>query len=211
MVGMIFGGVCLFAYTRKNFRTFAIFSATAICALALAGPSVIREFSSSFEENLDESAHSRFHIWSAGLNLTADYPLLGVGPFAGEKLMVAYYPVPTTKPAIHLHNLPLEIATGSGLVALIGYVAFFFIPIYKLHKFLRQSTQIYTWQQGFASGTLASLLAYWLASLFNSGSLIEIPYIVVALAIAMVGIEENNTTTEQMHVPSHVDCLQGEH
>ena len=70
-------------------RNYAIICLGFLAASLLAGPSVVDEFSSSFRsgEQLDSSAASRFDLWKAGLRITADYPMLGVGPNAARRLV----------------------------------------------------------------------------------------------------------------------------
>ena len=125
-------------------------------------------------------------IWTGGLRLTLDNPLLGVGPWAAELPMAQYAPetgVAKYQGRVHLHNLPLEISTGSGIPAMLCYIVFFFSPVYYLSK--QVSLLNPGWQHGLTCGIVSAVPAYWFSSLFNSGALLEIPYMIMAIAIAL--------------------------
>lgn len=196
MLGCVFSAVLLVYFMEKNLSNWGVIFSTAILGLALAGPSVVKEFSSSFAvEDLDKSAQSRFYIWDAGIRITLDYPVLGLGPWAAGFMVPSYYadPAGTTKETIHLHNLPLEVSTGMGLPGLFLYLGIFFLPWNQLRKMRRNLACV-----GHPRDTrvvsvvtlafLAGIPGYWLASCFNSGALIEIPYVFVALAIAAINV-----------------------
>jgi O-antigen ligase len=197
MLGMIAAGVCFAYLVKKNARNVTLGLAAVVCAMALAGPSVVKEFMSSFEENLDASAEDRFYVWHAGMLITRDYPVFGVGPWAAEYLVPQYYDGDArSRPSIHLHNLPLEIFTGSGVPALLGYCAFFLLPIRSAFKVIRRDHAA----TGDAVrlmiiGAIAGMAGYWLGSMFNSGALLELPYIFIALVLAALAIEERTAAS----------------
>lgn len=191
MLGLILGCLLFLVLMEKNAANVLLTSIAIVCAGVLAGPSVVEEFNSSFERNLDASADSRFYIWEAGVSITLDNPLLGVGPWAAEYLVPSYYNREggTTQETLHLHNLPLEVSTGSGIPGLIAYCLFFFIPIRNALRINRQ--KLYEGKssvfQPVFLGVFTGMAGYWFASLFNSGALIEMPYLFMALLIAVSG------------------------
>lgn len=188
MLGLIFSaGIFLIFMPKKTSSILRVGVAFAV-ALILAGPSVVQEFASSFEaaEIQDVSAASRFYIWDAGLRICIDYPLLGVGPWAGEWLVPDYYQFEVDQlrlPTKALHNLTLEIATGSGIPALVAYSAMFLLPLLSLRIAIRRSVSPIL--RTVAVGSLAAIPGYWVASQFNSGGLIEVPYVVLGLALTV--------------------------
>lgn len=208
MLGLIVGGLLLFAFQKKTSTNVIAFCLVGVVALLLAGPPVLKEFFSSFEERetLDTSASDRFMIWTGGLRLTVDNPLLGVGPWAAEVPMTQYAPetgVAKYQGRVHLHNLPLEVSTGSGIPALFCYLVFFFHPVCNLAKQLRFLTA--GWKYGLTCGIVSAIPAYWFSSLFNSGALLEIPYLIMAVAIAL---ESNNEKCLQMYAQKpHDDSI----
>ncbi len=207
MLGLIVGSIILFAFQRKTSNNMIAFCAVGAVALILAGPPVVKEFFSSFDERetLDTSASDRFMIWTGGLRLTLDNPLLGVGPWAAELPMAQYAPetgVAKYQGRVHLHNLPLEISTGSGIPAMLCYIAFFFSPVYYLSK--QVSLLNPGWQHGLTCGIVSAVPAYWFSSLFNSGALLEIPYMIMAIAISLqANIEQGlNSHAQILHEES---------
>lgn len=192
MLGCVISFVLLIWYMEKSLRNFLLIGALSCIGLVLAGPSVVKEFSSSFaSKGLDESAASRFYVWEAGLKMTLDKPLLGFGPWAAEFMVPQYYSDPqgVAKDSIHLHNLPLEVSTGMGIPALLLYASFFFFPTWRLRRVLRQVRALpdaagLTAVATVCVGLLAGIPGYWFASLFNSGALIELPYLLLAFALA---------------------------
>ncbi len=200
MLGMILSAALICYFIQKNTANVVLLGIAALGAVILAGPSVVREFESSFSKNLDVSAESRFHIWDAGLQITLDYPFLGVGPWAAEYLVVEYYrgPQANNLDRIHLHNLPLEVSTGSGVPALLGYCAYFVIPLVAAYRILKNNEQTVNVASSIViTGVLCGMPGYWIASMFNSGALVEIPYLCMALTVAAVGKYQANVQESQ--------------
>ncbi len=194
MLGMLLSAVLIVVFTEKTPANVVILGAAALCAIVLAGPAVVREFTSSFEKKLDWSAESRFYIWDAGLRITADYPLLGVGPWAGEHLVPLYYrdPAGTTRTIIALHNLPLEVSTGSGIPAMIGFCLYFFLPLAASYRYLRSDVhKLDPTARMVMTAVLCGVPGYWVGSLFNSGALNESPYICIALTLAAIAFQDS--------------------
>jgi hypothetical protein len=44
-------------------------------------------------------------------------------------------------------------------------------------------------------GAIAGMAGYWLGSMFNSGALLELPYIFIALVLAALAIEERTAAS----------------
>jgi len=208
MLGLIAGALMLLVFMRPTSRNFMLTAAIGFGILFLTGPVVVKEFSSIFAEKLDNSGESRFYIWDAGVRLTLDYPMLGVGPWAGECLLPTYYSgtdkLGTDK--IALHNLELEVSTGMGIPAVIAYLIFFFVPWNSARKIL--------WQQRRTPSQLASatvqcaviaIPGYWVASQFNSGALVEIPYLFVSVLIADVIHSRRDNPALRAHFDSLTD------
>ena len=208
MLGLIAGAVLFIVFMRPTARSFMLTAAVGLGVFILAGPAVVEEFASIFAEKLDSSGESRFYIWDAGVRLTIDYPMLGVGPWAGETLLPAYYSGSGKIGAekIALHNLELEVSTGMGIPATIAYLIFFFLPWNSARKIL--------WQQRRTPSQLASatvqcaviaIPGYWVASQFNSGALVEIPYLFVSVLIADVIHSRRDNPALRAHFDSLTD------
>ncbi|MEM8668648.1 MAG: O-antigen ligase family protein [Planctomycetota bacterium] len=202
--GCMIGCIALFVFglfmMPKNGYTIRLTVVAALAIAALAGPPVVKEFMSAFspEGRRDSSAASRFKIWKAGYEITMDYPLLGVGPYAGQVLVPKYVPEYSHKKAKGLHNLLFEISTGCGIPAAICYFAFLLIPWYVAMRFY------WNCRDGLEVETESCILAlcvgvpgYLCSSMFSSGALLESSYVLVACgASAMCAINRNARTVD---------------
>ncbi|MDC0326131.1 O-antigen ligase family protein [bacterium] len=179
--------------TRRNLRDASVIL---LAAFALAGPSVVKEFSSIFasEENRDSSAESRLNLWEAGAKITSDYPLLGVGPNAGRYLvpMKKYWtgdPINGSTKA--LHNVFFDLSTGIGIPGLLVYLSLFAIPIVSAWK-KYDPTDYVLGPVNLSVST--GLLTFFSASFFSSGLLIESPYILLVAGYALINIRAAEQT-----------------
>jgi O-antigen ligase len=209
MLGLIAGGSVVFFLVKKNPKILISCLLGLICVFALAGPSVVDEFSSAFKESdeLDASASSRFLMWRGGVALTLDYPLLGVGPWAAEIPMATIYAKDVhyaeRRGRVALHNLPLEVSTGSGIPAFVGYVVFFFLPCYSLWK--QRRITLGEHYEGLRIGFIGAITGYWFSSLFNSGALMEMPYLIAAASISLNSLVENQLLSDHERSPDTGD------
>jgi O-antigen ligase len=190
--GSVVGMALMFGLLWSFLPKTAVVNLTFICfifaGVLLAGPPVVREISSIFaeQEERDSSANSRFDLWRAGLDITLSYPLLGVGPWGAETLVPQHYPGGSDEPRKALHNLFFEVSTGSGVPATIGYIAYFFIPWISLTGLLRRARDyLPVGEKAIATAVVSSIPAYWASSMFSSGAMMEIGYIVAAFGIAL--------------------------
>ncbi|MEI8213217.1 MAG: O-antigen ligase family protein [Planctomycetota bacterium] len=192
MLGVLLCGALATYFMPKNPRTIAAVIAVGIVGAILAGPPVIREFSSIFSsgEQRDNSASSRFKVWGAGAAIMLDNPVTGVGPWAGEayvpKYIVDYKERRNYKA---LHNLFFEIGTGMGVPGVASYLMFFAIPWFMHYQLWRRHRQELSEVMMVCNlAALAGIPGYWMASMFSSGALIESPYLLVACACASLAV-----------------------
>ena len=184
--GLLMAVLALVLMPKTSFNIRAAIIALIVGAV-LAGPPVVEEFMSSFkpEGERDSSAESRFKLWSAGARITADYPLLGVGPYAGQILVPRYEPLYGDLGVKGVHNLILEVSTGCGVPAAICYLFFFLIPWWCCFwAYWRERSRL-------DPATAACLLAaaigipgYLFSSMFSSGALLESSYVLTACGSA---------------------------
>lgn len=205
--GTMIGGLLLIAlgvfFMPKTRTSIQMTLVALVIGIILAGPSVIEEFSSAFvaEEEMDSSASSRFKLWKAGAEIMRDYPLLGVGPWAGQFVVPRYYEGYIAEGHKALHNLFFEVGTGSGIPALICYLLYFFVP-WLAHLKLWKSGEPKggSWWQISNLAVLCGIPGYWCASMFSSGALIEPPYLLATLAccsLSYQGIERESNFYEE--------------
>ena len=183
MLGALFMFAVAVVLMPKNFYTIRSACIAAVLGAILAGPPVIEEFSSSFkaEGERDHSANSRLKLWAAGARITKDYPLLGVGPYAGQVMVPRYEPEYADQYVKGLHNLLFEVSTGCGIPAAILYFSFLVVPwfvVFRLYWRQRDSLEPYIGVICFALSI--GIPGYLLASMFSSGALLESGYILIA-------------------------------
>lgn len=189
--GVMLGGIamCLIFYLflpKTKFNN-AIVAIGVVGISMLAGQSVVEEFLSAFgdsEEGLDVSAASRFDLWKAGYQIMMDHPFLGVGPYAGSRLVPLFLGDPTLTNK-GLHNLWFEIACGSGIAAAISYFTFFLsamvssVVVVRDRVFRSQSEE-----RAAAMACVSGLSGFLVANMFSAGGLIEGSYVLAVLGSA---------------------------
>ena len=204
----------------KNRYTLTCTALGIAAGVVLAGPPVIKEFMSAFvsEGERDSSAASRLTLWKAGATITMQYPILGVGPYAGmiEVAKVA----PDFPGGKGLHNLFFEVSTGCGVPAVLLYFTFFLLPWFKVTWHYWKHRDKLSMKVGSISLALAiAIPGYMLSSMFSSGALLESSYILVATCgggfwawtlnpvddpeseTAVENIEQKAADTSSMEVP----------
>ena len=195
--------ICWKAPRTKQNTTSAVLFVT--CTIMLAGPSITKEFLSSFKggDQRDSSAESRLYLWEAGLRITMDKPILGVGPNAARHYVPRpeYWKGPPltergkTMNQKALHNLFFDLSAGTGLLGLISYLCFSTLPCFYLWQSKGQ------YKDGLALAVVAGQATYLSCSVFSSGLLIESPYI---LAIAGYGLI--NSAVHEQHCMHEVSA-----
>ncbi len=191
MLGLLALGAVVWRYIPNTPRKWVITIVTFILVAILAGPPVIKEFSSIFvaPDQRDASAESRFSVWKAGWGITKDYPLLGLGPWGVETTVPYYYPGGLKVERKALHNLFLDLTAGSGVPAAIGYLSFYFLPWFALRRYWKKNqVQISDKIRLVCVAVFAALPGFWISSLFSSGLLLESGYLFAAITISMSSI-----------------------
>lgn len=140
MLGLVGMGLMLFVMIPKSPKILFLFSILVSAVAFVAGPPVVREFSSIFakQEDRDLSADSRFRVWSASLRIALDNPLLGVGPYAGQFAIPNYEPLYSGMDAKHPHNIFFELVSGCGFIALAAYLALGALPFFEALQLRRR-------------------------------------------------------------------------
>ncbi|WP_417847621.1 O-antigen ligase family protein [Thalassoglobus sp.] len=203
--GTMIGALVLAAvgvlYVHKNSWTTSTIITATVLGIALAGPSVVDEFKSSFKEGeeLDSSADSRFKLWKAGVDIMKDYPILGVGPNASRRLVPQYYEGGLRSNNKALHNLFFDISCGSGIPGLLLYAGYFsviWLAVRKYWKFNKSSME--PWAKASIFSVLCGLPGYMVASMFSSAALIEGSYILVIVGASALLINKNKMPIDHL-------------
>ncbi|WP_160148165.1 O-antigen ligase family protein [Rubripirellula obstinata] len=199
-VCLLFALVAFFAEkTRSNIIGIV---AIGVVAIVLAGPPVVREFSSIFAEagERDNSANSRFKLWKAGAQITIENPIVGVGPWCGELLVPDYYegPIVSTSQRKALHNILFEISTGFGIPATLAYFAFFWIPLRSSLGLVLRRREEDPWLNAASLAICVGMPAFFLASMFSSGAMLETGYLLAVLGYAVKNILHQPADSPQL-------------
>ncbi len=197
MIGALAMAAVGVLYVHKNSWTISTIITSTILGSALAGPSVIKEFSSSFNkgEELDSSADSRYKLWKAGIEITKDNPILGVGPNAGRRLVPRYYEGGLSASNKALHNLFLDVSCGSGIPGLILYAGYFSAIWLAVRKFWKSNKHtMEPWAKAAIFSVLCGVPGYVVSSMFSSGALIESSYIMMVGGAAALLIQKKRST-----------------
>ena len=195
--GTMVGAVCMFPiivwYMPKSLSNIWGVCCASVLASILAGPPVVNEFLSSFadQETRDASADSRFLVWKAGLDIALDYPVLGVGPWAGQYLVPKYAGFEGERKG--LHNLFFEILSGCGFPATLCYFGFFAIATWGAYTLYRRQMNLQSenWICCSALAAFTGLFGYMVSSIFSSGALLESSYAVAVLGLATMRVSFN--------------------
>lgn len=209
MLGAIVAAAFMIVLMPKNKKTILTMVLALAATAVLTGPSIIDEFGSSFKsgEERDGSAESRFELWKAGFDITVDYPVLGVGPDAGRKL-VPRYSSAFDRDQKALHNLAFEVSTGCGVPAFLLYVSYFFIPATFAGLYCwRTQRQPPDWKSTVALAVSCGICGYWVGSMFSSGALHESSYVLAAMGLCFMSIQhrENLELERSLHLDEYVE------
>jgi O-antigen ligase len=209
MLGAFLAAMIAVWYCPKKPVTVMVLIVGFFLVSSLAGPPVIKEFSTIFadKEERDSSAESRFYLWKAGSEIIWDYPLIGVGPGNSSLAVPHYYDFGGMKADKEkaLHNLFFEIFCENGVPGGILFFSFFLIPWFFVwwnrQRFLRAGPRECT----LALAVISGIPGYFLASMFSSGSLIESSYTLPIIACALLSIRPASTDYEETDFISDID------
>ena len=181
MVGlMIVGGVSFILIPKQPKHYITIFLAL-LLVLRLAGPSVQKEFLTSFdnEEKRDGSSSLRLKHWSACIESMMRQPL-GVGPDCWPLTAPQY-----GLPAMEAHTTWLQLGAEMGVQGLLSIGLFYGLCISRLWFLTLKRTPVPDeWLRHFARMVIASLSGFIISAQFVSVEGIELPYYVVMIGAA---------------------------
>ena len=191
MVALIAVGVASVWIIPKQPKFIVLVALGVVGAAMMAGPEVLREFSSSFaeEEELDWAAESRVHLWKIALKMTQENPLLGVGP-DHYPLHVHEYPTglaekPFFGKGKEAHSLWMQQMAETGVPGVMALSLFYFFSAFGLYRvstaMLREENSFWRFLPGMV---LPSLTGFVVAAQFVSLEGLELPYYIALLGFA---------------------------
>jgi O-antigen ligase len=122
-----------------------------------------------------------------------DNPVLGVGPYAGSRL-VPLLIGDSTGTNKGLHNLWFEIACGSGIAAAISYFTFFLSAMVSSVVVIRDKVLgILMVERASTVACISGLSGFLVANMFSAGGLIEGSYVLATIGSAGFLIHRSTT------------------
>lgn len=135
----------------------------------------------------DGSAKGRLNAWEAAWGVIQDYPVFGVGPNNFQVVYDRYSPAPG-RFRVH-HNAYLQIASESGVPALLLFLAAIGVTLWRLQRLRaylgRTDRAELAWAGVYARMLQISVLAYCLGSMFLNTAYTELIYALIGLSVAL--------------------------
>lgn len=164
-VGLSVGLILLLA--AKNRRLLLVLPVAAL-VLSLAAPDGVRTRIKSIMDPKDYSTQERVKVWSSGLWIIRDFPLLGVGQNNFPRVYPDYRYEGVAEPHIsHLHNNVLEIGVERGLIGLAFWTAIWIFYFFKSIRILAGLPKDYSAGEMMAVGSMAGISAFLVAGMFE--------------------------------------------
>ncbi|MGA9407587.1 MAG: O-antigen ligase family protein [Bacteroidota bacterium] len=180
------GGFIVISILKNKYLFFVLVSFLALFFLFAPASQVHR--AKSIVDLSDPTNHSRLVMWSTGLKIFADHPLLGIGDSDVHEVYAKYKSPDDQEPGGHLHNNFVQLLVTLGLVGLSVVVVMFGKILVVEYRMLRDS--IDDWLAGSVTlGAFAVFIGFLLNGLFewNFGShqIMVFIWFTVGLALAM--------------------------
>lgn len=123
------------------------------------------------------TAAERLGLWSAGMRLTADYPIFGVGPGNFPRFVGRYL---AGREANYPHNSLVEVASETGLPGLGLYSLVMILAIRRLVAAARLPPS--DWRRIAAGGLLGTIAAYLVTGFFQSNAPLVLMWVLLGVA-----------------------------
>lgn len=122
----------------------------------------------------------RYELWSGGIEMALDHPILGVGPGNYASLIGIYQIGKSKLPA---HNSFISVAAEAGFIALALFLTLIYMGFRTLGQISRQSRILAF--QGTAIALQSSIIAFMAVSIFMSRHDLVFLYVVLGLVVAL--------------------------
>lgn len=150
-------------------------------------------------EGRERLGSSRGYIWSRSLPLILERPFIGYGPdtfpeaFPQYDYVGKYNAYGTNNMVVDkAHNLYIQIAVNSGIIALLAYLSYFIILIKRTLSSIHKNN--FNFVSVYQSATITGLIAYFVASFFNDSTVHVSPVFWVILAMAFISTRSETET-----------------
>jgi len=157
--------------------------------LFVLAPHTVQDRIRSFGNLQDLSVQERFFMWRSGVAMTRDHPWTGVGMGVMREMEKRYRapeaPFAPERRLSHLHNNVVQIAAERGLFGLAWWVAIWIGFLWQGWRAYRQSRSSSGRDQALVAGSLACVIGFLIAGLFEynfgDSEVVSILYFVMAL------------------------------
>lgn len=230
MLAAVFGLLWLMFNHRPRIQAVALSLLLVVAIGAMAGDEIRDRAMSTTDYKNDESAQSRFDSWSAAWDIVWDHPILGKGIRNSNEYSQNYG---ADMAGRTIHNQYLQIAADSGVPAASLYIAMIGFGIYGLGRARKRCLAAQTAfdndpnpkgphdaeelvKEAKDAGLLClaiqtGLLTFSFSSMFLSVELVELPWLLIALAgilpfaverrLEGLGYRESDTPGTHLYTP----------
>jgi hypothetical protein len=147
-------------------------------------------------EGREQLGSARGYIWSRALPLILNKPITGYGTdtfalaFPQHDYVGKYNAYNTNNMVVDkAHNLYIQVAINSGLIALLAYFSYFIILAKRIFSSIK--TNGFNFTSIYQSAFITGLIAYFIASFFNDSTVHVSPVFWMFLALAFVATKKN--------------------
>lgn len=198
MLGLCVVGAASLYLIPKSPKNLGLMFLGFVAAALMAGPEVLDRFGTitqnslakGDDSNVEESAESRIHLWKICLQMTAESPLVGVGPDHFINY-VQNYPIDTPKGQIiypkgkEAHTLWLQIAAELGIPGVLFLAAYYGLTIKLLWRFTKYDKAD---SQGLTPGATARMVAAALVGFVVSAQFVSLEGLELPYYVGIVGL-----------------------
>jgi O-antigen ligase len=146
------------------------------------------------------SSNLRRRLTTAGLEMVRDEPLLGVGAGAFKLHVDRYEPLPAVqeqridaRPHLSAHNVVLELWADSGTPAVLLYILFLALILYRLERHRRDGRGL---SSPLAAGLSAALIGLFVTTLFHNYQYDNLLWVICGVA-ASLGVYASEIGTQR--------------
>jgi putative inorganic carbon (hco3(-)) transporter len=189
-------GLLFIAFVRNRKLLVPFFAVVAL--FAVFAPHYVQDRLKSIVDLAHPENASRLMLWSAGLRIFADYPIVGVGDIDLHDLFVQYSPPGSDLPWGHLHNVPLQLLVtlgGVGFMIVAAMLVRISVVEWRTYTKVREE-----WLAGsFVLGTLAVFVGFQINGLtewsFGDQEVVLLFWTTLGLTLALGRLTEKGSAT----------------
>lgn len=185
-------GMAIAYLMPKTRATLTMVSIVVVCAIAVTGPRVYERFSTVFaaEEKRDDSAKSRFVLWSNCLVLISENPVMGVGP----EHFGRHAPRFGWKLGKEAHHYWLQTAAEIGIPGVLFLLFYYLAPVWSLYWRFYGSNRYRDPPdpdlEVFACMSISAIAGFIVSSQFVTVSRLETPFYAGVLALGTLKLAD---------------------